>query len=52
MSKKASVFLVNLQRTDKEVDKAFYVKYNGIFHACASIVYQASPREGGAWGQG
>ena len=28
---------------DKEVHKAFYGKYNGIFCACVSSVYQTSP---------
>ena len=28
---------------DKQVHEAFYVKYNGIFCACASSVYQTSP---------
>ena len=37
---------------DKEVHEAFYGKYNGVFCTCASSVYQASPWEGGAWGQG
>ena len=32
---------------DKEVHEAFYGKYNGIFRACTSSVYQASP-----WGEG
>ena len=29
---------------DKEVHEAFYGKYNGIFYACVSSVYQTSPR--------
>ena len=43
LSQENSVTLVS---TDKEVHKAFYRKYNGIFHACANSVQQASPRLG------
>ena len=35
---------------DKEVHKAFYGKYNGIFRACANSVYQVSSWGGGGLG--
>ena len=37
---------------DKEVHEAYYRKYNGMFCACASSVYQAFLWGGGAWGRG
>ena len=52
--KESSVILgwYNPPHMDKEVNEAFYGKYNGIFRACVNSVYQASPRGGGAWGRG